>query len=621
MDMKRYCLLVASTVLAAYAAAPAPKASLFPISEVRVTGGLLREAMMQNGEVLLRLSPDRLLAKFREQAGLAPKAPAYGGWESTDLAGHSLGHYLSAVSMMFAASGDARFKERVDYIVDELVLCQKKNGRGFVDTKTEFRPKIWEDMQAGRFLSVKRHNFNGAWAPWYEIHKVYAGLRDAWQWTGNAKAKEALLALSGWTDTIIGGLSDDQLQQMLACEFGGMNEVLADAYAISNNPLHLALAKKFYHKAVMDPLREHRDALAQLHANTQVPKVIGEARLYEIEGREDSRTIAEFFWRTVIDNYTYANGGNSDKEWFGQPKALSKHMASGQMTETCNTYNMLKLTTHLFGWEPRAELMDYYERALWNQIYSSHDRKTGQFTYKLGLYGGYFQSFSRAEDDFWCCVGTGYENPTRYGEAIYFHGGDRLWVNLFIPSEVDWKERGVKVVQETNFPEQGSSVLKIQAKSPVRMALAVRYPRWAQAGFSVRVNGKAVTYKENAGSYVEVYRTWKSGDTVTINLPMALRYEPTPDNPKRGAFFYGPVLLAGLLGTANMPEGGPYGKEASDDWKLPLPTVPVLKAKQPLSSWITPVDGRPLTFEAQGVTLAPVWQSHHQRFTVYWDID
>lgn len=614
------CWLLAASFVPALAAAPAPKAELFPLSRVRITAGPFHEAMVQNGDVLLRLSPDRLLARFREEAGLPPKAPPYGGWESTDLAGHSLGHYLSAVSMMYAASGDERFKQRADYIVGELVLCQQKNGRGFVDTKTEFRPKVWEDLEAGRIVTVKRHNFNGAWAPWYEIHKVYAGLRDAWLWTGNPKAKDALLALSTWTNLIIGGLTDDQLQQMLACEFGGMNEVLADAYALSSNPLHLALAKKFYHKAVMDPLRERRDALAQLHANTQVPKVIGEARLYEIEGGEDSKTIAEFFWRTVIDNYTYANGGNSDKEWFGEPKALSKHM-SGQMTESCNTYNMLKLTTHLFAWEPRAELMDYYERALWNQIYSSRDRKTGQYTYKLGLYGGYFQSFSRPEDDFWCCVGTGYENPARYGEAAYYHSADRLWVNLFLPSEVDWKERGIKVIQETSFPEQGSSLLRIQAKSPVTMALAIRHPGWAPKGFAVRVNGKAVASRGAPGSYVDVYRTWKNGDIVSVNLPMALRYEPTPDNPKRGAFFYGPALLAGLLGTENMPPEGPFGKEAPDGWKLPLPAVPKLKMKEPLSSWMTPAGGRPLTFKAQGMTFAPVWQSHYQRFTVYWDID
>lgn len=620
MDLKRYSLLFLPSLILT-AAPPAPQAQMFPLTAVRVTGGPLFDAMTKNGAVLLELSPDRLLARFRQQAGLAPKAPAYGGWESTDLAGHSLGHYLSAVSMMYASTGDERFKQRAAYIVDEIALCQEKNGKGFVDTRTEFRPKVWQDLAAARLISIKRHNLNGAWAPWYEIHKVYAGLRDAWLWTGNAKARDSFLALSDWTNTVIGGLNDTQLQQMLDCEFGGMNEVLADAYLLSNNPLHLQLARKFYHKAVLDPLAEDRDSLAHLHANTQIPKIIGQARLYEIEGRERDRHIAEFFWRTVLDSYTYANGGNSDKEWFQDPKAIAKNMGSGQMTESCNTYNMLKLATHLFSWEPRAGLMDYYERALWNQIYNALDRQTGQYTYKLGLYGGYFQSFSRPDDDFWCCVGTGYENPTRYAEAAYYHSASKLWVNLFMPSSVEWKERGVKLVQQTGFPEQASSSLRVSAKAPVEFTLAVRYPAWAAKGFTLAVNGKPVSIKQEAASYVEVRRTWKEGDTVNVTFPMSLRYEPTPDNPKRGAFFYGPVLLAGLLGTANMPPEGPYGKAASDDWKLPLPKIPVLKVSQPLAQWMKPAPDKPLTFQAQGITFAPVWQSHHQRFTVYWDTE
>ena len=364
------------TLSTVWAAAPPSKAEPFSLARVRLLEGPFRDAMLRNGEYLMRLSPDRLLAKFRVEAGLDPKAESYGGWEGRDIAGHSLGHYLTGLSLAYAATGDPFFKQRVDYIVDELAACQARNPDKLVDAKTQRRPQVWRELARGEIRGVERHNINGAWVPWYAIHKVYAGLRDAWLYTGNSTAKTVFLNLADWTQTITGKLSEEQMQQMMACEFGGMNEVLADAYALSGKSAHLALARKFEHKAVMDPLAAQHDELAGLHANTQIPKIIGEARLYEVSGDERPRRISEFFFRTVLDRYTYANGGNSDKEWFGKPGAQSEHM-SGQMTETCNTYNMLKLAVQLFSWEPRAFLMDYYERALWNQIYNSQDRKTG----------------------------------------------------------------------------------------------------------------------------------------------------------------------------------------------------------------------------------------------------
>ncbi len=613
------------TLSTVWAAAPPSKAEPFSLARVRLLEGPFRDAMLRNGEYLMRLSPDRLLAKFRVEAGLDPKAESYGGWEGRDIAGHSLGHYLTGLSLAYAATGDPFFKQRVDYIVDELAACQARNPDKLVDAKTQRRPQVWRELARGEIRGVERHNINGAWVPWYAIHKVYAGLRDAWLYTGNSTAKTVFLNLADWTQTITGKLSEEQMQQMMACEFGGMNEVLADAYALSGKSAHLALARKFEHKAVMDPLAAQHDELAGLHANTQIPKIIGEARLYEVSGDERPRRISEFFFRTVLDRYTYANGGNSDKEWFGKPGAQSEHM-SGQMTETCNTYNMLKLAVQLFSWEPRAFLMDYYERALWNQIYNSQDRKTGMFTYKHGLYGGWFQPFSRPEEDFWCCVGSGMENHSKYAEAIYFHHDADLWVNLFIPSELDWSERKIRVRQTTRFPNESSSSLRISTPAPARFAMHLRYPQWAGKAFAIRINGKAWKHGGKRGEFATIDRTWRDGDTVSISMPFELRYEATPDNPNRVAFFYGPVLLAGLFGTANMPEGGPYGKEASDGWKLPNPTIPPLVGlEKPLATWMRPVAGKPLTFTAASagnpstVTLVPMWESHHQRFTVYWD--
>lgn len=601
------------------------KAAPFRLDHVQLLDGPFKKAMDLDAAYLLELEPDRFLHNFRQVAGLAPKGKIYGGWESEGIAGHSLGHYLSALSIHYAASGDKRFLERVNYIVDELEKCQDANRDGYVSGIPDGR-RIFGELAQGKVETPHPFNLNGGWVPWYTMHKLFAGLLDAHMYCGNEKALRIATRVAGWVKKTTGNLSEEQIQKMLFVEQGGMLESLVELYARTGDRKYLQLAERFYHKAVMEPLAGgHGEVLLGLHANMQIPKVIGAARRYELTGRPEDAKIAEVFWNEVVHHHTYVNGGNSDREHFGPRDHLAARM-SGAMTETCNTYNMLKLTRHLFMWQPRPEYFDYYERALYNQILTSQDPRTGMMTYKLGLYGGHFQSFCDSTNSFWCCVGTGMENHVKYNDSIYFHDQQGLYVNLFIPSVLNWDEKGLVLRQETSFPDDDRTTLKLSVKRPTQMALRIRYPYWSQSGLKISVNGKPVQHQAQTNSYVVVDRRWRDGDRVEIEIPFTLRIEATPDNPNRIALLYGPIVLAGRLGRENWPDGGPYGKITGEDWKLPLPKVPVLVGiDRPLDEWIKPVPTEPLTFRTVGagqpndVTLVPLFRSQHQRFAAYWD--
>lgn len=597
----------------------------FKLNQVELLESPFREAMELDAKVLLKLEPDRLLHNFRQNAGLKPKGEAYGGWEAQGIAGHTLGHYLSALSLHFAATRNPIFLARINYIVDELERCQIAGGTGYVSGIPDGK-KIFAELEHGKLVVTDPFHFNGGWVPWYTMHKIFAGLLDANEFARNPKALKIVMKLADWAEKTTDNLTSEQIQQMLTVEQGGMLEVLLETYVRTGVRKYLELSQRFNHMAIMGPLAEGRGQIIEgLHANMQIPKVIGAARRYEITGSPADRKIAEVFWHEVIDHHTYVNGGNTDREHFGKRDMLAARM-SGSMTETCNTYNMLKLTRHLFSWQPRAEYFDYYERALYNQILSSIDFRTGQTTYKLGLYGGYFQPFCTLTDSFWCCTGTGFENHVKYNDSIYFHNDQSLYVNLFIPSVLTWKEKGLVLRQETSFPESDQVKFIVSSSRPVRLALKIRYPFWAEKGMQVRINGRVFDHQSVAGSYIEIDRNWKTGDRVDIQIPFTLRKEQTPDNPNRIALLYGPLVLAGLLGTENWPAEGPYGREGSDGWKLPLPEVPVLVgSERPLNDWIKPVSGKTLTFVTVGagrptdVTLVPLYRSQHQRITAYWD--
>ncbi len=597
----------------------AVKAYPFDIRDVRLLDGPFKEAMQADARYLLEIEPDRLLSEFRVHAGLKPRAPKYGGWESSGLAGHTLGHYLSACSMEYASTGDTAFLHRVTYIVDELAACQQARkrtpGPGLTDMSGYVgaiprEDTLWSEVAAGQIRS-RGFDLNGAWSPWYTVHKVMAGLLDAWLYCDNAQALAVEEGMANWTGTIVGHLSDSTLQKMLLCEYGGMNDVLANTYAITGDKRYLDLSYKFHDKRILDSLSRDLDDLAGKHSNTQIPKVIGCARRYELTGGEGDRQIAESFWSIIVNDHTYATGGNSDYEYLGKARMLNDELTENT-TETCNTYNMLKLTRHLFAWHPNGLLMDYYERALCNHILASQEHATGMMTYFVPLRMGGHKEYSDRFNTFTCCVGSGMENHVKYGETIYSRGADgSLYVNLFIPSRLNWREKDLVVEQQTKLPAGESTTLTISATHSAAFDLRIRKPHWA-GHVTLSVNGVAQTPVAGEDGYLLIHRTWKNGDKVEVRFPENFYTVPIPDNPARIALFYGPVLLAGELG---------------DKEPDPVKGIPVLVASsQDPNQWMRrTTDADKLVFQTSAagkpadVTLIPFNRTGNEYYSVYWD--
>ena len=548
------------------------RARPLPLSDVRLTGGPLAHAQELNARYLLALEPDRMLAFYRERAGLRPKAEPYGGWDGDgrNLTGHIAGHYLSAVSLMWAATGDTRFKERADAIVSELREVQDAHGDGYL-VALEGGRRAFAELARGEIRSAA-FDLNGEWSPWYTLHKTYAGLRDAYRHAGSGLALEVETRFAAWAERMLASLSDAQLQQMLNTEFGGMNEVMVDLYADTGDGRWLALADRFEHREFIDPLKRHQDNLAAKHGNTQVPKLIGSADRFAYTGDAGDFAAASFFWDRVVQHHSFATGGHGTDEYFGTPDRLSDRV-DGRTAETCNVYNMLKLTRRLFALRPDAHYADFHERALFNHVLASIDPRDGRTCYMVPVGRGVSREYQEMMESFTCCVGTGMESHALHGDGLYFESEDRLWVNLYAPSLAEWKSAGVRLEMETGFPEGETATITVTAGSPRALTLALRRPWWAGQGFSVRVNGEPVTLRgdeeerepgahlyawpDPVSSWVEVARTWGSGDRVEIALPKTLRAEPLPDDPRRRALLWGPLVLAGDLGPEpDRAEGG-----------------------------------------------------------------
>jgi uncharacterized protein len=620
-------LAIVIAAATAAVAAPVPdkvalKAQPFPLTEVRLLDGPFKQAMQLDGQYLLSLDADRLLHNFRVNAGLPSSAKPLGGWEAPDveLRGHTVGHYLSALALMYAATGDVRFKSRADAVVDELTKIQQADALRFhPGYLSAFPEEFFDRLEARRKV----------WAPYYTIHKIMAGLLDVSQLCGNAQALDVVTKMADWVKFCVDHISEEKQQAALGTEFGGMNEVLANIYAATGNPEYLRVARAFNHNAIFDPLLRHEDPLNGLHANTQFPKIIGAAREYELTGDEKFHDIATFFWDRVVHHRTYVIGGNSDGEHFFPEEEFSKHLTTDG-PETCNTYNMLKLTRHIFEWSADPAAMDFYERALFNHILPSQDPRTGMVIYYCPLRPGAWKSFSTPENSFWCCVGTGMENHAKYGDSIYFRDGRSLYVNLFIPSELTWNEMNVVVRQQTRFPEEESTHLTISARQPVRLALKIRVPQWATAGVTISVKCRSVENERTGGrpSYVTIDREWTDGDRVDVHMPMRLHIEAMPDNPRMVAILYGPMVLAGDLGTDGMQGIKHYGPYSAQMGRMMTPVIPSLVTRRAsdLTEKIQPEGTTPLQFRTKGlgqphdVMLVPLYRIVDQRYTVYWDV-
>ena len=597
-------------------------AECFDLQDVRLLPSRFRENMERDSAWMVSIATDRLLHSFRTTAGVyAGREGGYmtvkklGGWESLDceLRGHTTGHLLSAYALMYAATGSEVFRLKGDSLVNGLAEVQQVHGNGYLSAFPE--ELINRNIRA-----------TSVWAPWYTLHKIFSGLIDQYVYADNRQAFEVAKKMGDWAYAKLKPLSEETRRKMIRNEFGGINESFYNLYALTGDERYRWLARFFYHNEVIDPLKEGRDELGTKHTNTFIPKVLAEARRYELEGNTESKSLSMFFWDTMLRRHTFAPGCSSDKEHYFNPAQFSKHI-SGYTGETCCTYNMLKLSRHLFCWEASPQVADYYERALYNHILGQQDTRTGMVAYFLPLLSGAHKVYSTPENSFWCCVGSGFESHAKYAESIYYHDGEGLFVNLFIPSVLDWKEKGMTVRQETCFPASETTVLTLSMAEPVRTTFRLRYPSWSK-DVQVRVNGKRVKVRQQPGSYIAIEREWKDGDRIEATYPMHLTLEAAPDNPRRAALLYGPVVLAGALGTEGMlppaPDSDPskYNDYYTYDYHIPegLPTGLIWDAGHP-ENCVQRISEDGLRFRtADGVTVLPLYDVHRQRYVVYWDI-
>ena len=582
----------------------------FPITQVRLGEGPCTQAMDADRRYLHSLPPDRLLHNFRVNAGIPSTAQPLGGWEAPDceLRGHYAGgHYLSAVALMYASTGDEDLKTSGNTVVAGLGECQKALKSGYLSA---FPVSFFDRLRDGQRV----------WAPFYTIHKIMAGNLDMFVHCGNEQALEIVEQMAGWTASFVRPLSYDHMQRVLGVEYGGMGEVLCNLYAVTGKEYYLRLAQRFDHQDFFDPLAGFRDELKGLHANTHIPQVIAAARYYELTGNTRYRDIAEYFWNEIVNERSYCTGGTSNHElWTTDPGKLASELSTNT-TEDCCAYNMMKLTRHLFGWSADPRFMDYYERTVFNHRLGTINPEDGTMMYYLPLASGYWKTFGKPFDAFWCCTGTGSEEYAKLTDTIYFHDDDSLYVNLYVDSRLEWPEKGLSVRQETRFPEQDGTTIVVSAKDPVRMAVNLRIPYWARGG-EVKLNGAPLSAFASPGSYLTLNRTWKTGDKIELRLPMALHTWPMPDDETLQAAMYGPLVLAGRFEpvTTELMYGDTEPKPAD---RRDVPDI-IADVARP-AEWIEADARQPLTFhsvgQSQSLTLVPLYRVIQNRYAVYWKL-
>lgn len=596
----------------------------FDLSDVKLHESRFADAQSLNVKTLLSYDTDRLLAPFMKAAGLEPKGESFSNWDGLD--GHVGGHYLSALSIHYASTGDEELKKRIDYMLSQLAMCAAANADGYVGG-VPGGDALWKALRNG-----DAHKVWDYWVPWYNVHKIYAGLRDSWLYAGSKVGRNLFLGMCDWGIGVISNLSDKQMEEMLGNEFGGMDEVYADAYAMTGEQKYLDAARRFTHHQLFDDLVKGVDNLDNRHANTQVPKVVGYQRIAELSGDTDYRKAAEFFWETVVGNRSLSFGGNSRREHFASSSDAKSYVDDREGPESCNTNNMLKLTEGLFRMKPDALYADFYERALFNHILSTQHPEHGGYVYFTSARPGHYRVYSKPNSAMWCCVGTGMENHGKYGQFIYTHTSDSLFVNLFIPSEVKWNDKNVRITQSTSFPADGKVRLTVNTDSASVFSLAVRHPGWCDA-MDVRVNGKKVKMKSRPSSYITLEREWKNGDVVELDMPMKVTIEELNYLPDYVSILRGPIVMA-----ARFDNGAPLTGLVADDSRWahiahgPLVSVfdtPLLIGKRKdilrkLSGMKPSADGKgfvvPGLFDERfgNVVLEPFAGIHDSRYMIYW---
>ena len=598
----------------------------FNLNQVELLDGPFKQAMDLNVKVLLEYDTDRLLAPYLKEAGLPKKAELFPNWEGLD--GHVGGHYVSALAIHYAATGNQECYDRLKYMISELKRCQDANGNGYVGGVPNSK-QLWENLKNGDFRL-----FRGAWVPWYNVHKTYAGLRDAWQYAGIEEAKDMFLKFCDWGLDIISGLDDNQMEQMTGTEFGGMNEVFADAFQMTGDRKYIEEAKRFRHKEIFENMADGNDNLDNKHANTQVPKAVGYARVAALDNDARARQAAEFFWDRVANHRSVVIGGNSRSEHFPAASDYKSYVEHREGPESCNTNNMLKLTEFLFAMDPKAEYADFYEKAMFNHILSTQHPEHGGYVYFTPLRPAHYRVYSAVNEGMWCCVGTGMENHGKYGEFIYTHdGAQELRVNLFVASRLNWTENKAIITQETQFPYSETSKLTVNLKKARKFRLLVRCPEWVADGYSVKVNGKEYATDALPSSYVAIERKWKNGDVVEITLPMQNTIEPLDHETEYIAVKHGPIVLAARTGNQDLAglvaDDGRWSHIAHGSL-VPVAETPIMigtesEIKNKVSE-LKPIEGKPLHYDATSlfdnsrfanVELEPFYSLHDSRYAIY----
>lgn len=580
------------------------KCQPFVLSQVHLLPSRFQENMKRDSAWMMSIPVSSLLQSFRNTSGAwSNREGGYitvkklGGWESLDcdLRGHTTGHLLSAYATLYAQTGSAAVKAKADSIVNGLAEVQQAYGRdGYLSAFAE---------------GLIDRNIQGksVWAPFYTLHKIVQGMIDQYQLCGNEKALEIAKGMGNWAYNKLKPLSEETRKKMIRNEFGGFNETMYELYALTKDEKYLWVAKYFYHNEKIDPLKNGNNDLGTNHANTFVPKLLGEARNYEIFGAKDSRKAAELLFWTLVNDHAFVTGELSDKEHLFKPTKQSKHL-SGYDGENCCTFNLMKLADHLFSWNPNSKIADYYERALYNHILGQQDLETSMVCYFTPLQTGAYRLYSTKENSFWCCVGSGFESHVKYASSIYFHSAKDLYVNLFIPSKLDWE--GTIFTQQTAFPQSSTTTFKVEGKQR-NFTLRLRYPSWTTK-MEVKVNGRKVKAVKGTDGYVAISRLWKAGDQVEVNFGMKLREESTKDDASKVALVYGPIVMAGKLDAVEHPFSDPtkYNDYYTFDFKIPAATVE--KAKYDGLKNIKNFKTK------QGVELVPFYDAHHCRYVVYW---
>ena len=599
------------------------KAKPFPMPDVRLLPSFWKDTMELNRSFLYSLPNERLAYNFRVTAGIPTDADPLGGWEAPtcELRGHYVGHYMSSCALMHASTGDEFIANKANELVSMLAECQAKDGY------LGAYPTTFYDR-------LRRHE--RVWAPFYTYHKIMAGLIDMYQHAGNKQALTMATRMADWAYTYAESFADDDWQRVLLVEQGGMNEASFNLYALTGNTKYRELGFRFEHHKIFDPLAQDKDMLNGNHANTNIPKVIGAARGYELTGDERYRKISQNFYEIVTGHHIYCTGGTSNGEFWHAPDAIASQLGPAA-EECCCSYNMMKLTRHLFGQNPDPRFFDYYERLLSNVRYGTQDRN-GMLMYYVSLKPGLYKTFGTEFDAFWCCTGTGSEEYSKLNNSIYFHDDRSVYVNLFIPSTLDWKERGLKLRQTTKLPADDRITLTVESAPSSATSLKIRIPYWATQGALFTINGEQQNVTATPSTYVTLDHAWKAGDVVSIEMPLTLHVSTAPDDKQVQAAMYGPLVLAALQGTEGLTTEMIYASSGPWGEGYPMPQVDLrphmrrgpdgkpmeTPAPNPNEIWFERAEGTrqyPLLFHTKGReprhTLVPLNQIMDERYSVY----